>query len=79
MTRNELESSLRTHVTQRGSLRDAKTLLDRYAASGGTREEAQRVVESLMTGASSDEERDVLLDVMDIVTGFIQPLLRVWP
>jgi hypothetical protein len=72
-----LEKSLATAVTERNS-EQAWAALKEFAQLGGTQDEATKVLSVLRDHASTEEEEDWILDIMDVVWGWCNPQSRIW-
>ncbi len=54
-------------------------LLLQYKNAGGTKEEAQKLVENLAEQMEEDQTLyDRAYDILDIITGWCNPKMRVW-
>jgi hypothetical protein len=75
MSSHELERRLRMGVVARHELRQLRSILVDFAADGGDRDDATRVIEALRHELG---EVEALLDLLDLVCGFCEPRLRIW-
>lgn len=80
MTNLELKNTLRNKITAPlSSILDIRNILIDYKKSGGMQESAHNVLNELAAEFSFDEKAlDKTLEVLDIVTGWSTPSLRVW-
>ena len=53
--------------------------LKEFAADGGTRDAADRLLNEIRTAVAADEAtEDTVLELLDFVAGFCAPMMRVW-
>lgn len=57
----------------------AHQALSRFAAEGGTSEQANAVVLALLDNTDDEGERDFLANIGDCVVGWCSPRYRIWP
>ena len=70
---NEARAALGSSTSVEG----LRTLLQQAAASGSSRADAQRVLEELRRDAPNEAAEDRILEVLDVVTDFCAPSLRI--
>lgn len=74
----DIDSDLFAALDARAGLLTLHAILLRYKASGVTAEQVESLLQELR-GATQDEAlEDVILDALDMVTGWCGPQLRVW-
>jgi hypothetical protein len=61
---------------QFGSLHD---ILRSFAIQGGTRAQAQRTLNDMRGEGRPESADDLLLELLDVASGFCQPKWRLWP
>lgn len=72
--RQEIEAGLR----EGRSLLSLRLILEKFAKHGGECDEARLVLQELRAGSTSEEIEDRILELLDIVDGFIRAELRIW-
>ncbi|UUC44751.1 hypothetical protein [Flavobacterium cerinum] len=80
MTDKELQEILKEKIEQDDCFnKDIQKILLDFKDSGGEQETAKKLVEQLAIDFSNDETlRDNAYDILDIVTGWCSPDMRVW-
>ena len=74
----DIDSDLFAALDARAGLLTLHAILLRYKASGVTAEQVESLLQELR-GATQDEAlENVILDALDMVTGWCGPQLRVW-
>lgn len=78
----EIDRELLAALDARAGLLTLRAILLRYHASGVTAEQVAGLLQELRAsaqdGAQEGPLEDVILDALDIVTGWCAPQLRVW-
>ncbi|WP_337085139.1 hypothetical protein [Elizabethkingia anophelis] len=80
MTNEELTETLKKHITNGNCFTtEVRTILIAYKNAGGHQENAKTLLETLAIESSADELlQDRTYDILDIVTGWCSPEMRVW-
>ena len=80
MTGNKLQEILKQKIEQGDCFnKEIQNILFDYKISGGPPETARKIVEQLEVDFSSNEVlQDRVYDILDIVTGWCNPEMRVW-
>jgi len=80
MTDTELREILKEKIAQGDCFNEQiRNILFEYKISGGQQETAKKLLEQLAVNFSGDEDlQDRLYDLLDIVTGWCNPEMRVW-
>ena len=78
----EIDRDLLAALDARAGLLTLRAILLRYQASGVTAEQVAGLLQALRAsaqdGAQDEAREDVILDALDMVTGWCTPQLRVW-
>ena len=78
----EIDRDLLAALDARAGLLTLRAILLRYQASGVTPEQVAGLLQALRAsaqdGAQDEAREDVILDALDMVTGWCTPQLRVW-
>jgi len=64
-------------IGRRAPLQDLHALLVAFKNQGGGKQEAHDLLESMRIDAS-EEEKDVILELMDFVAAYCSPSWRIW-
>lgn len=80
MTDNELQETIKGKIEQGDCFnKQIQNVLFNYKLSGGQQETAKELIEQLAVDFSDDEVlQDRAYDILDIVTGWCSPVMRVW-
>ena len=73
---DSLKKAIDAALQRSAPLDDFAAILRQFRDGGTTADSALATLESLRAGAGSTEDR--ILEIMDIVSGFCAPHLRVW-
>jgi hypothetical protein len=74
-----LKDKIQYHIESGSQIVEFHNLLSEFRNSGGLREDAYNTLKDLRLNYSGDEAiDDKILEVMDIVSGFCSPSLKVW-
>lgn len=73
-----LSSLLDMKVSGGASFVELHEILRAFAHGGGTKDEAELIISEMRKHDRPQREDDVLLDLLDVVTGFCQPKWRIW-
>lgn len=73
-----IDSELRTALDARAGLLALRAILLRYKASGVTAAQVAGLLHDMRTATHDEALEDVILDALDMVTGWCGPELRVW-
>ena len=74
---NDLQSEIERALVAGTSLNELVEILRNHHTRGLGRQEARDTLEQ-MRSALPEEQEDQILEMLDVVTGFCQPHLRVW-
>ncbi|MGK5071392.1 hypothetical protein [Janthinobacterium sp. ZB1P44] len=78
----DIDRDLLAALDARAGLLALRTILLRYKASGVTAAQVAALLQELRAsaqdGAQDEAREDVILDALDMVTGWCTPQLRVW-
>ena len=78
----DIDRGLLAALDARAGLLALRTILLRYKASGVTAAQVAGLLQELrpsaQDGAQDEAREDVILDALDLVTGWCAPQLRVW-
>ena len=78
----DIDRELLAALDARAGLLTLRAILLRYKASGATAEQVAALLQELRAsaqdGAQDEAREDVILDALDMVTGWCAPQLRVW-
>lgn len=75
MSAQELERRLRAGLVTKRRVDELRAILVDFAAEGGGRDDAARVLDALRVELG---EVEAVLDLLDVVCGFCDPPLRIW-
>lgn len=73
-----IDSELRTALDARAGLLALRAILLRYKASGVTAAQVAGLLHDMRAATQDEALEDVILDALDMVTGWCGPELRVW-
>lgn len=74
----EIDKDLLAALDARAGLLTLRTVLLRYKASGVTAAQVAALLQELRPATPEGPLEDVILDALDMVTGWCGPQLRVW-
>ena len=74
----DLKTKLRTGVENELSLAELLEILREFKREGGSQSEALETLEVLRSQSTDENSEDVLLELMDFVTGFCSPHMSLW-
>ena len=74
----DIDRGLLAALDARAGLLALRTILLRYHASGVTAAQVAGLLQELRASAQDGAREDVILDALDMVTGWCAPHLRVW-
>jgi hypothetical protein len=78
VTNEEFRGQIARALQEHAKLGELQQILRDFAASGGERTIAERIVEELRGSAEDGRQEDLLLELLDIVTGWCDPTKRIW-
>ncbi|MCZ6872694.1 MAG: hypothetical protein O7G88_04055 [bacterium] len=73
-----LEKEIKEALNQKTSLRTLREIVSRYKQYGGTQQDAYGTLENIRCASIEGMSEDLLLDLMDFVTGFCSKNQRIW-
>ena len=73
-----LEKEITEAVNQKASLQTLREIVSRYKQGGGTQQGAYGTLENIRCASIEEMSEDLLLDLMDFVTGFCSKHQRIW-
>jgi hypothetical protein len=73
-----LKMDLQIGIKNALSLSELVGTLREFKREGGSQSEALEVLEALRNESTEEKSEDVLLELMDFVTGFCSPHMRLW-
>ena len=73
-----IDSELRSALDARAGLPALRAILLRYKASGVTAAQVAGLLHDMRAATRDEALEDVILDALDMVTGWCGPALRVW-
>ncbi|MGE8035588.1 hypothetical protein B1B04_13690 [Lysinibacillus sp. KCTC 33748] len=74
----KLETCIRYGLINHFKFFDLHKILKEYKDAGGKQNDAYVVLESLRGDFKKDSSEDLLLELLDVVTGFCSPHLWIW-
>lgn len=74
----DIDSELFAALDARAGLLPLRAILLRYEASGVTAAQVAGLLQELRAATRDEALEDVILDALDMVTGWCTPQLRVW-
>ncbi len=73
-----LEKEIKKALNQKASLQTLREIISRYKQCGGTQQDAYGTLEHIRCASIEGISEDLLLDLMDFVTGFCSKNQRIW-
>ena len=73
-----LEKEIKEALNQKASLQTLRAIISRYKQCGGTQQDAYGTLENIRCASIEGMSEDLLLDLMDFVTGFCSKHQRIW-
>jgi hypothetical protein len=74
---NKLKQQLRTCLPT-NDIQKLLPLIRQFKEQGGSRDDAYRVLQELRAEQSLRDHEDLILELMDVVSGFCPEHLRIW-
>ena len=74
----DLKTELLTGVENELSLSELLEILREFKREGGSQSDALSALEVLRNQLNEEKSEDVVLELMDFVTGFCSPHMRLW-
>ncbi|MDN2671323.1 hypothetical protein OX459_07960 [Janthinobacterium sp. SUN026] len=74
----DIDKDLLAALDARAGLLTLRAILLRYRASGVTAQQVAGLLQELRSATQEGPLEDVILDALDMVTGWCTPQLRVW-
>lgn len=74
----DIDRDLLAALNARAGLLELRAILLRYHASGVTAAQVAALLQELRAATQEGPLEDVILDALDMVTGWCAPQLRVW-
>ena len=74
----DLQDALVKGIRYKMPLLALREIIVSYKKNGGSQENASRILNNIRDNVKSDEKEDVVLELMDFVTGYCSPKMRVW-
>lgn len=74
----DLGATLQARIAASSDLPQLREALVEFAARGGTRAEAEAVIGQLRAQFTDEVQEDLVLELLDLATGWCAPRMRVW-
>jgi hypothetical protein len=79
MTKLELENAIEKGLLDASpKVNEVIAVIETYKASGGLQSVAIEVLDALRAKAPDETKEDLILDLMDIVSGFCRKEVKIW-
>lgn len=73
-----LKADLVIGLSNNSSLAEMFERIRLFKGNGGQQTEAVRILESVRNEITSEQSEDIVLELMDFVTGYCSPSARIW-
>lgn len=75
----DLSMLLARKMAEGATFAELHEIIQAFARHGGTKDDAEQIINHMRKQDRPEQEDDLLLDLLDVVTGFCQQKWRVWP
>ncbi len=74
----KLKTDIRNGLINHCEFFDLLNILKEYKDAGGKQNDAYAVLESLRGDIKDDSCKDIILELLDVITGFCSLYIRIW-
>jgi hypothetical protein len=74
----DLRSDLLIALESKVTLQELVKRIKKFKEDGGEQSEALKILEDIRQAMSEEASEDIVLELMDFVTGFCSPHMRIW-